>query len=123
MKIDLAVSAAALNEVFERNHVAPQGAVPFWYLESRWKDTNLRKSDFLKIIERLHREGHVELEVRGSGCWVRRCGGAESPGGLFDRLRAKFRKAIVGRTLEQLHEREEKEYAGMDRRRARQLSE
>jgi hypothetical protein len=120
MKVDLKLITAALNAVLERHQVAPQGAVPLRTLSEYWEAIRLRSSDLVSGIEELYRLGHIGLETRADGLWVRRRGRSEDTTTPYGRLSAAVNGLVTGLALEQVQMRRPDGYSGQDRRRARE---
>jgi hypothetical protein len=117
MKINLEVISAVLNELFERNGIAPRGAIPYRLIVAEWEETRLRSSDIALAIEGLYRQGRIEIEARMDGVWLRRRSileGRHSPLELLPELLHRLR---LEHTLAQIRRRESHAYAGADRRR------
>jgi len=115
MKVDLKLISAALSAVLERYHVAPQGAVPLRALAGYWEGIRLRSTDLASGIEELYRQGHIGLESRQDGLWVRRHGSIEQPT-PYGRLSAAVNGLVTGLALEQVQRRQSDAYFGLDRR-------
>jgi hypothetical protein len=119
MKVDLKLISAALSAVLERGQVAPYGAIPLRTLVDYWESIRLRSSDLGIGIEELHRQGHIALEPRGDGLWIRRRGKVEDSNTPYGRLRDAVNGLVTGLALEQVQQRRPDGYSGMDRRRPR----
>lgn len=118
MKVDLKLISAALNAVLERNHIAPQGAVPLRTLSEYWEAIRLRSSDLVTGIEELYRLGQIGLESRPDGLWVRRHGRFDGST-AYGRLTSAVNGLVTGLALEQVQMRRADGYSGQDRRRQR----
>lgn len=119
MKVDLKLITAALNAVLERHQVSPHGAVPLRTLSEYWEAIRLRSSDLVIGIEELYRLGHIGLESRSDGLWVRRRGRTDDPNTPYGRLAAAVNGLVTGLALEQVQLRRPDGYNGLDRRRSR----
>lgn len=111
MKIDLAVMSAMFEELLPRG-----GELPFRQLKQRWGEVRLRESDLAAVVERLWTQGRLEVETRHDGIWLRHNDVPRPRRDLPARLRARWRRFLVGLAMEQVRERRESYYIGSERR-------
>jgi hypothetical protein len=117
MKIDLAVITAMFEQLFEQGGGWRSGALPYRTMERQWAGVRLRESDLALAIEHLRRQGRLRLESRRGDVWLHRCDRAEPVPEFSAQVRRRWRKLMVGLAMEQVRERRDTFYAGMERRR------
>ena len=111
MKIDLAVMSAVFDEL------VPRGAeLPYRQIKQHWGGIRLRESDLSAVVEHLWAQGRLEVETRSDGIWLRRNEIPRPRRSLRARLRARWRRFVVGLAMEQVRERRESFYIGAERR-------
>jgi hypothetical protein len=111
MKIDLAVMSAMFEEL------VPRGAeLPFRQVKEGWGGIRLRESDLAAVVQHLWAQGRLEVETRHDGIWLRRNHVPRPRRDLPARLRARWRRFLVGLAMEQVRERRESYYIGSERR-------
>ena len=122
MKIDPELISCALEEAFKQGEVAPLDSVRLTFLTAHWESVALRSSDLDAGLEELHKQGRIDLEIRGDGIWVRRMSNGGAPGSAIQRMRALYLRLMGRLMFDKVRRRENDGYCGMDRRGRRSTS-